>query len=90
MTKRNLIARDADGKFLRYSDWGLYPVYHLTDDSEALCADCANTEGQVHLDEPDDGWRIVGSGINWEDPELFCVHCGERIESAYAEPEEHA
>jgi len=24
---------------------------------------------------------------NWEDPELFCDHCGSRIESAYAEPE---
>jgi hypothetical protein len=24
--------------------------------------------------------------VNWEDPDLFCDHCGNRIESAYAEP----
>jgi hypothetical protein len=23
--------------------------------------------------------------VNWEDPDLFCVHCQKRIESAYAE-----
>lgn len=82
------IACDADGKFARYTDLGLYPVYHLCDDGEALCANCANREPQVHTDAPDDGWRIVGSGVNWEDPELLCVHCNERIESAYGEPEE--
>jgi len=25
--------------------------------------------------------------VNWEDPDLYCVECGECIESAYAEPE---
>jgi hypothetical protein len=26
--------------------------------------------------------------VNWEDPDLFCDHCGARIESAYAEDAE--
>jgi hypothetical protein len=25
--------------------------------------------------------------VNWEDPQLFCEECNERIESAYAEDE---
>jgi hypothetical protein len=25
--------------------------------------------------------------VNWEDPSLYCDHCGARIESAYAEVE---
>jgi hypothetical protein len=27
----------------------------------------------------------VALEANWEDPDLFCDHCGDRIESAYAE-----
>jgi hypothetical protein len=29
----------------------------------------------------------VALEVNWENPELFCDHCGNRIESAYAEPQ---
>jgi len=29
----------------------------------------------------------VALDVNWENAELFCAHSGERIESAYAEPE---
>ncbi len=33
-------------------------------------------------------WRVIGYSVNWEDPELYCSHTGERIESAYAESEQ--
>jgi predicted amidophosphoribosyltransferase len=28
-------------------------------------------------------WEVIGSDVNWEDADLFCDHCGEKIESAY-------
>jgi hypothetical protein len=33
----------------------------------------------------DDGWRIVGMDVNYEDDTLYCDHTGERIKSAYGE-----
>jgi hypothetical protein len=28
---------------------------------------------------------VVALEVNWEDPALYCDHCGNRIESAYVE-----
>jgi hypothetical protein len=65
---------------------GGYPTYAVTDDAAVLCPRCANENG--HEDKTvHDGWQIVGVDVNWEDPALFCDHCSERIESAYAEDE---
>jgi hypothetical protein len=52
----------------------------------ALCPTCANSQSEVGTDDetPAD-WRIVASDINYEDPDLYCDHCHQRIESAYAE-----
>lgn len=44
-------------------------------------APCADSDPQ---------WCVVGADVNWEDAELYCDHCNERIPSAYAEPEESA
>lgn len=83
-----MIARDEDGRYMRYAWPGGYPVFHVCDDGEALCTDCANDpRNPIHEDEPNDGWRIIGSDINYEDTELVCVHCGKQIESAYGESE---
>ncbi len=81
-----MIARDEDGKFQTYVWPGGYPVYHLCADYGVLCPKCANGNSEVGTsqDTPKD-WRIVASGINWEDPDLYCDHCEQRIESAYAE-----
>jgi hypothetical protein len=78
-----MIARDENGVFMRYTWPGGYPVYHICSDGEPLCSDCAIACG--HTDMPDDSWRIVGSDINWEDPDLRCAHCNGNIESAYWE-----
>ncbi len=81
-----MIARDEDGKFQTYAWPGGYPVYHLCADNGVLCPECANTQSEVHTNEdgPED-WHIVASDVNYEDPHLYCDHCHQRIESAYAE-----
>lgn len=79
------IARDEDGKFTAYAWPGGYTVYHVCDDGGCLCAKCANDpKNPVHTDAPDDGWRIIGSGINYEDDALTCDHCGEAIPASYS------
>jgi hypothetical protein len=81
-----MIYKDEDGKYTSFAWPGGYPVYHICDDSGVLCPTCANDPNNpVHEDKPDDGWRIIGSDINWEDAELSCNQCIRRIESAYSE-----
>lgn len=80
------IARNEDGRYLDHAWPGGYPVFHICDDGGYLCPACANDPANpIHEDTPNDGWRIVASDINYEDPELYCDHCNERIPSAYAE-----
>jgi hypothetical protein len=70
---------------------GGYPCYFVTSDGEALSFEAAKQERRNIIDSIanhlNDGWRVVGVDINWEDGELTCVHTGKRIESAYAEEE---
>jgi len=68
---------------------GGYPLYFITGDGAALCHECGKTEGKRICDsireQATDGWRVEAQVVNWEDPSLYCDHCGGRIESAYAE-----
>jgi hypothetical protein len=68
---------------------GGYPRYFVCDDGEALSFESAKKNRRLILeslrDGDNDGWRIMGCDINWEDPALFCSDTGQRIESAYAE-----
>jgi len=68
---------------------GGYPCFFLTSDGAALSFQSVldnleaireSVAGQLR-----DGWCVVAFDINWEDPDLFCDHSGDRIESAYAE-----
>ena len=81
-----------DGKVqLRaFTSIGGYPLAYLKSESadrpgvtSMCCAECA-TEAHRH----DANTRIVDALVNYEDPDLECETCGERIESAYAEPQE--
>ena len=74
----------------KYAWPGGYPMYLVMMDGESLCMDCAKTEYRQiaranRYGDRYDGWATVGADVNWEDPELYCAHCGKRIESAYAE-----
>lgn len=70
---------------------GGYPLFLLTSDGCPLCFDCAREEfSQIAYAikyKLNDGWRIVGCDINYEEKDMLCGHCGERIESAYGDDE---
>jgi hypothetical protein len=71
---------------------GGYPRYAVLEDGAALCVKCCTDEyklilGHTRTPSTRSGWEYAGADINWEDPELHCDHCGNRIESAYAEDE---
>jgi hypothetical protein len=53
-----------------------------------LCHRCCQSERRsIGSTTGSDGWGIIGLDVNWEQPGLYCDHCSERIESAYAEPD---
>jgi len=68
---------------------GGYPLYFITSDGAPLSFDAAESESELIedsiRDELSDGWRVVAVDVNWENPELYCDHTSNRIESAYAE-----
>lgn len=70
--------RDNDGKLSSYAFPGGYTLYYITRDSMAVCPDCANRE-------TDQSQAPVACDANWEDDNLYCEDCGERIESAYGD-----
>jgi hypothetical protein len=84
--------KDAIRLAIRGYAWpGGYPVYMLMADGGVLCSACVRREIRSIVDatrpngaaEPQ--WQCVAVDANWEDPQLYCDHCGERIESAYAD-----
>ena len=66
---------------------GGYPLYFLCSDGGALCFGCAYKERGSILQSIhhgySDGWRVVACDVNWEDNELYCDHCSEKIDPAY-------
>ena len=65
---------------------GGYPKYAITDDGGCICAKCAKDEYErLACADPGDGFYITALDINWEDTELTCDHCSDRIESAYGD-----
>lgn len=68
---------------------GGYPCYFITSDGAALSFEAAKQERRNILHaighKQNDGWRVVGMDVNWEDSYLYCDHTGKRIESAYAD-----
>jgi hypothetical protein len=67
---------------------GGYPRFAITRDYGCLCKKCVKDELaliEVASEDDDAQWEVIALEINWEDDSLHCDHCGERIESAYAE-----
>lgn len=89
MTIQELKAYFHKGKMLPSSWPGMYPLFALCSDGGVLCPACVTKERasifrSTH-EQSRDGWCIAGVDANWEDPQMYCDHCGKRIESAYAE-----
>jgi hypothetical protein len=70
---------------------GGYPLFFITSDGAALSFDAVRENLRSVLwsirHDVNDGWRVIGCDVNWEDASLFCDHTGERIQSAYSEEE---
>jgi hypothetical protein len=87
-------ARDLAQAFKQgqFSSVGSYPLFFVTHDGEALSWKAVRENYRQIVsavrEGSNDGWRVVAHDVNWEDPALFCADSGERIPSAYAEPEE--
>lgn len=68
---------------------GGYPMFLLLADGECLCWKCYRAEYSLVAGEIGDchntGWKPYGIDINWEDPDLCCAHCNDKIESAYGD-----
>ena len=66
---------------------GGYPMFFVTNDGDSLCFECVRAEyrsvSYSIRHKVNDGWRVVACCVNWEDNDMICDHCGERIESAY-------
>lgn len=73
----------------QYAWPGGYPQYFITSDGAALSFEAA--KGNLGLilraihEGLNDGWRVVGIDVNWEDGTLTCDHTGKPIECAYGE-----
>jgi len=70
---------------------GGYPLYFVASDGEALSFAAAKKEAKqicaAIREKSRCGWQVIGCEVNWENADLTCAHSGERIPSAYAEPE---
>jgi len=68
---------------------GGYLQYAVTSDGAALCAACCKKELKNIVtaisQSLNTGWNVVGIDINWEEPDLYCDHCSQPIESAYGD-----
>ena len=72
----------------KYAWPGGYPLCLFLADGGTLCIGCARREwrrvaGATRHPGEDEQWEVIQPAINWEDKELQCDHCYERIESAY-------
>ena len=88
MTTQSRSLRLADELAANPYAWpGGYPLFAITSDGGTLCKCCVESEREsIGTTTGSDGWNVVAVEANWEDPQLLCDHCGERIESAYADP----
>ena len=75
----------------RFAWPGGYPLFAVMTDGEAICHTCAQDNYRLIVgatlrdDDRRSSWHVAGVDINYENSDLYCAHCGERIESAYCE-----
>ena len=70
-----------------YAFPGGYQMFMVAEDGSVICYDCSKDEKRAIassiLNHINDGWRIVGRDINYENPDLYCDNCGDKIKSSY-------
>jgi hypothetical protein len=73
----------------KYAWPGGYPMYFVANDGEALSFEAVKENYReifsATKNKENNGWRIVGVDVNWEDENLYCSHTGNKIESAYGD-----
>lgn len=77
------------GKLETYAWPGGYPLYYVVGDDDnvgTICPECAQGVADSPGDYSPDQFRFRSCETNWEDPDLYCDHCDERIPSAYGDP----
>jgi hypothetical protein len=76
-----ILPTNNDGTLASYAWPGGYHIFYLDRENSVLCPDCANNSHQ----DPDEvpKFKPIVADINYEDPTLYCDHCGNRIGSAY-------
>jgi len=86
MTTQSKSLRLADQLSRASYAWpGGYPLFTITSDGGCLCKTCCTTERKaIGTTTGTDGWTVIAIDVNWEDTNLYCCHCGEQIEAAYA------
>lgn len=66
---------------------GGYPMMLVMADGECLCWKCYRSEYSLIasevIDDRNDSWQPYGVDINWQDSDLYCAHCNNKIECAY-------
>lgn len=72
---------------LPFCAWpGGYPLCYITQNCGVLCPKCANLpESRDAKQNEDPEWCVVAWEVNWECEDMYCDHCGCKIESAYGE-----
>ena len=67
---------------------GGYPLFAITNDGGCLCHKCVKDNYRIiresQRDDCRDGWQVEAIEVNYEDSNLYCDHCNDTIESAYA------
>jgi len=64
----------------------------IAHDGMPICHKCAKEEFRniLHSIKFDfkDGWAFEDTFVNWEDENMFCSHCNEKISSEYGDDED--
>jgi len=76
--KLQKLANENNGELPHVAWPGLYPMFYIDDQGNTLCPKCANKHDEY-------SGTIIEYTINWEDENLYCDDCSEKIESAYGE-----
>lgn len=73
-----------------FSSVGSYPLYFGATNGDHLHPKCVREVAGADPCPAVGEWVLAYHDANLENPDLECAHCGERIESAYAEPAEES